>query len=401
LADPATKEPVTLYQARVKVANTEVRGKPGTDERLYPTNRLPRDAVVEIVEELPDGWLAIKPPAQSYSLIPKNLVEPIKKSRNWVVLGNDSDSVSVVYGAAEASETRLVAGVRVPRGHQVTQIGEERLIDGITWLVIEPPPTEVRYLRQDAVEKIPGRTVSGLTGPAPAPSRGTSVPFVPVSYLPEGESPAVSRATANDFPDDPRIQEAQRAEATGDRRTAISLWTQLGKDYVNTNNRFSNYCFNQVPRLQQPPAPAANPSGPVQLQAPMRVAPDGRTFPLPTASPDRPAPVVTNQRAWVPVPTDQASPPARQTSYLPGSAPAPAATPGYVGHLTRAGRWLDYQPTYRLESSDARSFMYVTAQPGVNLEAYVDRNVEITGPVSYRGESRAYTVLAAQVRPLP
>jgi hypothetical protein len=44
--------------------------------------------------------------------------------------------------------------------------------------------------------------------------------------------------------------------------------------------------------------------------------------------------------------------------------------------------------------------MYVTAQPGLNLDAYVHRAVEVSGPTVYRGDMRANYMTVSQIRPL-
>jgi hypothetical protein len=45
--------------------------------------------------------------------------------------------------------------------------------------------------------------------------------------------------------------------------------------------------------------------------------------------------------------------------------------------------------------------MYVTGMPGLNLEPYVNRVVELFGPMVYRGDLRTNYMTASQVRPVP
>ncbi len=64
----------------------EVRAGPSLDPHLYPTNRLERGQTVEVVEERPDGWLAIRPPDGSFSWINTRFLEHIVPNPpNWVV----------------------------------------------------------------------------------------------------------------------------------------------------------------------------------------------------------------------------------------------------------------------------------------------------------------------------
>jgi hypothetical protein len=44
--------------------------------------------------------------------------------------------------------------------------------------------------------------------------------------------------------------------------------------------------------------------------------------------------------------------------------------------------------------------MYLTAQPGLNLELFVGRNVDLTGTVVYRGDVKTYYMTVTQVRQL-
>src|SRR5262249_26937456 len=75
--------------------------------------------------------------------------------------------------------------------------------------------------------------------------------------------------------------------------------------------------------------------------------------------------------------------------------------PTMRGHLRLAGRCVDCRRTYVLESSQGQVLTYVTALPGVDLEQHVNRNVELTGPVCWRGDVRANYMTASRAAPLP
>ena len=45
--------------------------------------------------------------------------------------------------------------------------------------------------------------------------------------------------------------------------------------------------------------------------------------------------------------------------------------------------------------------LYVTARPPLNLEQFVNRNVELYGPMIYSGDLRANYMEVVQVTPLP
>ena len=50
------------FTARIILPNAEVRSGPGSDSKLYGTNNLKAGDVITVVQERPDGWLAIRPP---------------------------------------------------------------------------------------------------------------------------------------------------------------------------------------------------------------------------------------------------------------------------------------------------------------------------------------------------
>src|SRR4051812_1355852 len=57
------------YTATVTQPEVEVRSGRSADPNFYPTNRLHRGDVVEVLKEFPDGWLGIRPPRESFSWI--------------------------------------------------------------------------------------------------------------------------------------------------------------------------------------------------------------------------------------------------------------------------------------------------------------------------------------------
>ena len=106
------------------------------------------------------------------------------------------------------------------------------------------------------------------------------------------------------------------------------------------------------------------------------------------------------QPGYCPVPCPPPSGTA-QSSYPSGRGPAAVAQSSGPGRLRPAGRFVDARRAYALDNSQGRPIMYVTEQPGVNLEPYLNRNVELYGDVVYRMDLRAYVMTATRVTPLP
>ena len=71
------------------------------------------------------------------------------------------------------------------------------------------------------------------------------------------------------------------------------------------------------------------------------------------------------------------------------------------GWLRRAPFFVDNKQAYALENSQGSLRLYVTAQPGVNLDTYVNRTVNLYGKMNYRGDLKTNYMTACQLAPLP
>ena len=71
------------------------------------------------------------------------------------------------------------------------------------------------------------------------------------------------------------------------------------------------------------------------------------------------------------------------------------------GRLRIAGRNIDCCRAYALEDSRGMLLMYVTAEPGLDLEPFVHRNIDLCGYLVYRGDLRCNYMRAVRVTPLP
>src|SRR5262245_7679264 len=113
----APKPPQVLYTATVKDPEAEVRSGPSTDPKLYPTNRLRKGDVVEVVKEHDDTWLEIKPPKGSFSWINARFVEK-HNDRTWVVNAQVDAPAEVLYGSrvTDPNVKPSVKSADVPRG---------------------------------------------------------------------------------------------------------------------------------------------------------------------------------------------------------------------------------------------------------------------------------------------
>jgi hypothetical protein len=375
LAGPARAQTV-LYTAVVLPREAEVRSGNSTSPELYATNRLRQGNVVEVMQDMGDGWLAIRPPADSFSYVNTRFVKEHPDAKGvWVVYG---DNVPVFMGSEVEDRKPTVRGASVQRGTQLRSKGQPRPDGDDRWLPIVPPPQEVRYIRAEVVTRlVPGTTPGAL--PANVAAK-LSTPTAPVQPVPAVVVPMVRPVSGGSS--DPRWQRAQQAEQAGRVAEAVQLYMQLGTEVLNENHDLAMQAINHAEWLRttyrlppgppQPraetgyaagPAPQQPPSVPAQLTA--RTGPAGYPPPAP-AAPQAPA---ASMPRW----TD----------------------PGY---LREAESRVDGLPAYRLEDSAGRPRLYVVAGTGIDLRAYVGRPVRLYGPLTWRTERGSWLMTVSYVQ---
>jgi uncharacterized protein YgiM (DUF1202 family) len=330
-AQPSTETVITA-------AEVEVRSGPST--KFYATSKLRQGDKVKVVKEVEGGWLAIEPPAGSFSWINARHIERATGMYAQVL----SPDVPILIGSSVVKDEPTTQQVKLQRGASVVILDDRTAYNANGgWLPIQPPPQEYRFIPPDAVKPI-------------SPVQSTA------SASPAAAAPAAAQ--------DPLFTQAEQAEKAGNLAHAEDLYLQLARQ--TTDQNLKGLCYSRADKLHQgyhpptqPPA-AAVPQQPAPTQPPVGQAPAVSYRPPPPAS----------------------QPPAGQWS-----------GPGY---LRRSSFPVDYKPTYVLEASNGMPMIYVTAQPGVNLEAFVNRGVDLYGPIVYRGELRcANYMTASYVKPVP
>lgn len=184
------------YVATVKVPEAEVRSGAGASAELYSTNRLHKGDKVEVIKELEDGWLAIKPPPGSFSWINSRFVEEAPPGKPmWVVVAHPEARVPLLIGSDVRKDKPTVESVRVVRGTLLRSIGPMRSADDGRWLPVEPPAAEVRYLRAEAVSRtgIEADTAAAPTAPPLARSQQGRVAAKPLQ--PAAAPPSAATVT--------------------------------------------------------------------------------------------------------------------------------------------------------------------------------------------------------------
>jgi hypothetical protein len=370
--------PATADIRTVTAEVAEVRPQPSTKAAFYVTNRLGRGARVEVIEERPDGWLKIRPPQGSFSWINTRFLDHIVPHQPHHVIHTEDD-VPVIVGSETIKDHRPdVVGVKLKRGTQVISIGPAQTDAEGNWMPIEPPPSEFRYVRADAVS---------ARAPAAASSGGALTSDVRrTTYLapPDGKSgalPATNAPNANPSPSPSVLyQQALQAERDGLIPEAVKLWAQVGAATVTTDPNFSREALRRAYWLHH--GHQAYGSGPVRPAPEARYANTGAQ-PCAIASP----------------PLVRASSAPATASVTPPIASAPSPWPTYRGRLSKAYRAQEGARTYMLELPNGVPF-YVSPQPGIDLDPYIDRNLQVMGPIAYRPELRAWIMTVKQAQPL-
>lgn len=337
----------TPFDATIAIPEVQVHS--GPSEKFYPTGKLRQGSPVHVIKE-ENGWLAITPPAGSFSWI-SGLVMDVDRNRRTGVV--HADGVPVRVGSTMIDQEPTVEQVKLSRGTQVVILGSPK--DG-KWWPIEPPPQEVRYIPKDAVRTAPAvESVSNQPVSDPSKASGWTNPG-PASL--------------------PTIQQAEQAKKAGHTAEAIRLYEQAGRELINTNHDLATYCQNQAHFLRQGNVGSVPPGYQPGIPPHATTGADPRIAPIPNYTPGTPAPgqLASQQQAagYSPQPTNQ----------------APMQSSG-LGRLRRAGFFVDGKQAYVLENSQGRPQYYVTATPNLNLEPYVNRVVNLVGVAVYRGDLRS------------
>jgi len=337
----AEPEPFTIEKKTVTLPEAELRSGPSTNAQFYPTNTLRKGDVIEVIKnkKAPAGWLAVKPPAGSFSWINAKFVTK-ENEHTATVAKEDAD---VLIGSPLKDGPPTARATPLTRGTLLTIVGKPlRASDGSEWLPVQPHATEIRYVSVDAVKE----------GAAPAAAAA------PVATVAAKAQPEVLKDL---------YDRALRAEQERNLAAAQNLWYQLAsqvKDPV-LQNRYRDRAL-ELSRSGGAPAALTG-----------RIVPNQGT----------PATSLYGSPQWGP----------------PGAAAA-ARTPGAAewkgpGILFTTGITVDGKPVYRLESRQRETLAYVAAQPGFSLEQYVNRNVSVYGPLSWRGQERITLLTANYVTP--
>ncbi|QDU22095.1 SH3 domain-containing protein [Urbifossiella limnaea] len=372
---------------RAVVADPEVTLYAGPSDRFPNTGRLARGTELVVHEDAGNGWVAVQAP-RSVSWVPMALVDydPSRKAPQDVTTQAEVTLAPGKVGLAQPlAEVRRVS---VPAGTILTVIGDKAAFDGKSWYPVLPVPGDYRYVPKSAVHAAGPANTSFVVRDTAPPGLPAVTPPASSGVLPAaavGTEPA-SKAGSNH----PLWAQADAAEKDGRFEDAERLFFQLARlmNEPNGDHDLANLCYTRIHGIRE-----RRRTGSTGVTAPAVSIPGpGRATDLPKE--DRPTllPPVGN--------TGKAPPPAVTPQPKDSAADAAPRWSG-VGMLTRSALALDGRRTYALESSPGVVRTYVVGGPGVDLDRYANRRVDVYGATLTRRDLSKPYIVATDVNPNP
>jgi len=167
----AEAQEVRPYAATVAADDAPIHSGPGRN--YYVTGRLRRGAEVEVYRHDADGWLAIRPPDGSFSLVGSRYLRPATGGIATVL----EDQVGARVGSLESPD-RDVVQVRLSRGEEVELLEPAPVKSPNsrqTWYMISPPAGEFRWIHESRI--VGGRSANDATAPRRLPERDSERPL--------------------------------------------------------------------------------------------------------------------------------------------------------------------------------------------------------------------------------
>lgn len=381
------------------VTDPELKVRAGPGDKFPDTGTVVKGDRVLVAGEEPGGWLAVWAPQGSVSWVQNTFID-FNKDRPVPQNVKVEDGTTLAAGRVGLPQPLTeVRRAKVPEGTALVVIGAPATFEGKKWYPVVPPFGDFRYVPKTGVQAERAVNTSFVV-------RGTD--SVTPAGAPAGGSPAggVAGAAGQDPPrptvSHPLWAQAEAAERDGRYDEAERLYFQLARlmNEPNGDHDVANLCYTRIHTLREKRRGGGTTTWTAPrddrpaLQPPAR---DDRAALPPPAREERPAPSAKT--------TDAASRPTTGNTTQPvGTNPAPPDDrPRWAGAgvLSRTALAIDGRRTYALESSPGVVRMYVVGAPGVDLEKYINRRVDVFGSTFTRRDlSKAYMVVTA-IEPNP
>ncbi len=143
------------YYARVMREGVEVRSGPGRVH--YGTARMAEFELIQVFRHDPGGWVAIRPPVGSFSLIQANEIEILEDGLAEVI----KDGSRAWVGTRLAAVEKPLWQVQLKKGEMLEVLGKvdrkQYELDELQpdWVQIAPPAGEFRWIHEQDIEPLP------------------------------------------------------------------------------------------------------------------------------------------------------------------------------------------------------------------------------------------------------
>jgi hypothetical protein len=396
-------------QAVVTSPGAPVRSGPG--DSYYLTDTLPEETAVEVYRRRPDGWCAIRPPADSFSWVFAQHVNLVDDDLAEI----EKEDVAARVGSRLSSQ-RDVVQVRLRKGEKIAVLGRDDR-DGGEWYKIAPPAGEFRWVHAkdiglaDKVVRVVSDdgtgSVTTVAHEQPIDDRYkgvTAPPLAPVETVPM-TSTAPAPAPMNQW------APAKAAPATADI-TPIGPGAGASGNLASQLNDLELRLSRMVAESQATWNIAPLEQTAEQLLARCDTVADREAVKSTLAKIDRFAGI---QRRYSQPASNIVSNPGTGAGAMAGGmtatgvGPAPTATDPVtgaaspydaVGTLRPVVSRRPGAPQFALVNAQGQVVTFVTPSPDVNLQPYVGQRIGVTGSRGYIPEFRRAHVTAGRVTPI-
>lgn len=184
------------YEARVVSEQIFTRSGPG--ENYYPTGYLSQGAIVEVYREDSNGWLAIRPPEDQFSLV---RVEDVRHGEDRH-LATVSKAGAPSYVGSTISDHHHVVHVKLDQEEPIAILGilELRHPDSgkkEAWYRISPPAGEFRWVHRQFVEVVSPKPPMSLAAQPDSAAIALALEEEPREWRRELQAVAYKQESAN------------------------------------------------------------------------------------------------------------------------------------------------------------------------------------------------------------
>ena len=349
------------------IADPEVKLRAGPSDKYPETTLLKKgDCIIIYGEE--NGWLAVQDPPQIIRSISWVRTQQIDFNKNKPIpqLVTVGESGAILRaGEMGVAQPSAIQKVTVPASTILTVIGPGVNFSEGTWYPVVPPAEDYRYLPKSAVKfDRPASAAFTVRDTTPVPAASPPGATPPAAAIPGARGPVAASESKTSAVNNPLWAQAEAAERDGRSDEAERLYFALARQMNEPggDRDIANLCYTRIHALREKKRGLTRNS-----TSNTRPASSGSSGP----STDRPpAPTVDPRGTGV-----------QRTG---------------PGKLFRSAIAIDGLQTYGLGDDRGNITLYVVPAPGINLDRYVGKRVEVSGVVHTRqGLSKSYLVATA------